>query len=100
MINEKIELKMPDGTKLIAETEKNIDYPAINIAHIDGEGNYDTVAFAEYNPLKPFGQRLLVGAYQNHEEDTKYYDSFCYCIRPSFSELDELYRKCPKETYI
>lgn len=100
MVNEKIELKMQDGTKLIAETEKNIDYPAINITHIDGDGNYDTVAFAEYDPSKPIGQKLCAGVYQNHEEDTKFYDSFCYCIRPSFIELDELYRKHPQETYI
>ena len=100
MINEKIELRMPNGTKLIAETEKNIDYPAINITHIDENGNYDTVAFAEYNPSKPFGQRLCAGASQNNEEDTKFYGCFCHCIRPNFSELDELYRDYPEEKYI
>lgn len=100
MINERIVLKLPDGTKLVAESQKNIDYPAININHIDAENKLDTVTFAEYNPLKPFGQKLCAGVYQNHEEDTKFYDTFCHCIRPSFLELDELYNKYPDETYV
>jgi len=42
MINERIVLKLPDGTKLVVESQKNIDYPAININHIDAENKLDT----------------------------------------------------------
>ncbi len=100
MIDEKIELRLPDGTRLIAETQRDIDYPAININYIDAENNFDTVAFAEYNPEKPFGQKVCVGVYQNQDEDTKFYDTFCHCIRPTFSELEELYRKDPGAVYV
>ena len=52
MINQRIEMKLPDETILIAEATEKSDYPSINIYHKDAVGEVDEVVFAEYNPEK------------------------------------------------
>lgn len=100
MINEELEVKLPDGTKLLAKTERNGENPGIFLFHVNAQNDLDEVAFAEYNPSKPFGQKLENGAYRNEDDDCKYNDSFCYCIKPSFVEMLELYEENPNSNYI
>lgn len=91
MITQRIEMKLPDETLLIAEATENSDYPSINIYHEDAEGESDEVVFAEYNPEKPIGRKLMAGAYQNNDDDTRYYKSFHYAFKPSFKELYQVF---------
>lgn len=100
MINEKLEVKLPDGTMLMAQTERNGENPGIIIYHINAQKEWDEVVFAEYNPDKPFGQKLENGAYRNEEDDCKYNGSFCYCIKPSFTEMRGLYEDNSQKNYI
>ena len=61
MINQRIEMRLPDDTLLIAEATENSDYPSINIYHQDASGDADEVVFAEYNPEKETGRKLRNG---------------------------------------
>ncbi|MBR0277918.1 MAG: hypothetical protein IJQ50_05620, partial [Clostridia bacterium] len=91
MINQRIEMKLPDETLLIAEATEDSDYPCISIYHKDTECSPDEVVFAEYNPEKPIGRKLMAGAYQNNDDDTRYYKSFHYAFKPSFKELYQVF---------
>lgn len=92
MINQRIEMRLPDDTMLIAEAAEKSDYPSINIYHQDASGDSDEVVFAEYNPEKKIGRRLMAAAYQNNDDDTRYFESFHYVFKPSFKELLQLYK--------
>lgn len=92
MLNQRIEMRLPDDTLLIAEATEKSDYPSINIYHQDASGDADEVAFAEYNPEKETGRKLMVAAYQNNDDDTRYFKSFHYVFKPSFKELLEVYK--------
>lgn len=99
MVNEEMEVLLPDGTKLVAKTERNGERPGIILHHINGANDYEEVAFAEYNPENPFGQKLQIGAYRNDDDDCKYYDKFCHCIKPSYKEMLELYENYRGDRY-
>ena len=92
MLNQKIEMRLPDDTLLIAEATEKSDYPSINIYHQDASGDADEVVFAEYNPEKETGRKLMAAAYQNNDDDTRYFKSFHYVFKPSFKELLEVYK--------
>ena len=49
-------------TILIAEATEKSDYPSINIYHKDAVGEVDEVVFAEYNPEKETGRKLMAAA--------------------------------------
>ena len=91
MINQRIEMKLPDETILIAETTEKSDYPSINIYHKDAVGEVDGVVFAEYNPEKETGCKLMAAAYQNNDEETRYFKPFHYVFKPAFKELYQIY---------
>lgn len=92
MIKKKFKITFPDETQLIAEATEDPNYPCINIYQRDTEGEVDAVAFAEYNPDSEFGRKLMVGSYQNNDDETQYYKSFRYVFKPSFTELYDLYK--------
>ena len=92
MVQKKFEIKLPDETQLIAEAAEGSNCPCINIYRKDNEGETDAVAFAEYNPDREYGRKLMVGAYQNNDDETRYYKNFCYVFKPSFTELYDLYK--------
>ena len=94
MINQRIEMRLPDDTLLIAEATENTDYPSINVYHQDASGDADEVVFAEYNPEKKIGRKLMAAAYQNNDDDTRYFEPLHYVFKPSFKELLELYKDC------
>lgn len=96
MINQRIEMRLPDDTLLIAEANEKSDYPSINIYHQDATGDMDEVVFAEYNPEKRIGRKLMAAAYQNNDDDTRYFESFHYAFKPSFKELLQLYKESEK----
>lgn len=91
MINQRIEMKLPDETILIAEATEKSDYPSINIYHKDAVGDVDEVVFAEYNPEKEIGRKLMAAAYQNNDDETKYFKSFHYMFKPTFKDLYQVY---------
>lgn len=91
MLNQRIEMRLPDDTMLIAETTEKSNYPSINIYHQDASGDADEVVFAEYNPDKKLGCKLMVAAYQNNADDTRYYEPFHYVFKPSFKDLLKVY---------
>ena len=70
MRDERIQVILPDNTKLIAEAETNTNYPSINITYEDADGNVDEVAFAEYNQGKRFGKKVQVGKHQMSLEES------------------------------
>ena len=88
MINQRIEMKLPDETMLIAEATEKSDYPSINIYHKDAAGDVDEVVFAEYNPEKEIGRKLMAAAYQNNDDDTRYFKPFHYVFKPTFKDLN------------
>ena len=90
MLNQRIEMKLADDTTLIAETEEKSDYPSMNIYYKNAEGEIDEMLFAEYNPDKPIGRRVMVAAYRNDDDEPKHYQSFHYCFKPTFQELYEI----------
>lgn len=92
MVQKKFEITLPDETQLIAEAAEGSNCPCINIYRRDNEGETDAVAFAEYNPDREYGRKLMVGAYQNNDDETRYYKNFCYVFKPSFTELYDLYK--------
>lgn len=92
MVQKKFEITLPDETQLIAEAAEGSNCPCINIYRKDNEGETDAVAFAEYNPDREYGRKLMVGAYQNNDDETRYYKNFCYVFKPSFTELYDLYK--------
>lgn len=87
-------MKLPDDTTLIAESNRQSDYPSINIYHKDADGDVDEVAFTEYNPEKEIGRRLMTAAYQNNDDGTSYYKSYRHIFKPSFNELNQVYKEC------
>lgn len=99
MLKQRIEMKLPDDTTLIAESNQQSDYPSINIYHKDTDGEVDEVAFAEYNTEKEIGRRLMVAAYQNDDDDTKYYKSYRHLFKPSFNELNQAYKECEENDF-
>ena len=92
MKKKKIKITFPDETQLIAEATEDPNYPCINIYQRDNEGEIDAIAFAEYNPDSEFGRKLMVGTYQNNDDETRYYNNFRYVFKPSFTELYDLYK--------
>ena len=80
MVQKKFEITLPDETQLIAEAAEGSNCPCINIYRRDNEGETDAVAFAEYNPDREYGRKLMVGAYQNNDDETRYYKNFCYVL--------------------
>lgn len=76
-IHPSIELPLPDGTTLKATAFADSEYPAINIywggRSADAE---EEICFAEYNPERSPSHELCVGAYQSHQDDTTYYQSY------------------------
>ena len=92
MINQRIEMMLPDETILIAEATEKSDYPSINIYHKDAAGDVDEVVFAEYNPEKEIGRKLMAAAYQNNDDDTRYFKPFHYVFKPTFKDLYQVYK--------
>lgn len=92
MINQRIEMKLPDETFLIAEATEKSDYPSINVYHRDATGDVDEVVFAEYNPEKEIGRKLMAAAYQNNDDDTRYFKPFHYVFKPTFKDLYQVYK--------
>lgn len=93
MKNEKMSIKLPDGSELIAEKETGTDNPGIKIFCKYGNGSYDEAAFAEYEPTGKIGKHLKVGAFNNYCDDPKYYEDFSVCVNLSFKELLSVYEK-------
>lgn len=99
MINQRIEMKLPDETILIVEATEKSDYPSINIYHRDVTGDIDEVVFAEYNPEKEIGRKLMAAAYQNNDDDTQYFKSFHYVFKPTFKDLYQVYNDAENNEY-
>ena len=76
-IHPSIELPLPDGTMLKATAFADSEYPAINI-YWDNKTMEpeEEICFAEYNPNHSPSHELCVGAYQSHQDDTTYYQSY------------------------
>lgn len=67
-------LPLPDGTALRAVAYADDSYPAINVYWDSAQaGDQNLIGFAEYNPEKPAGYEVCVGAYRSDQEDTVYY---------------------------
>ena len=72
-----ISIVMPDGNRLRATAYQNTGYPCINIEQISGEDDIvELVCFAEFNPEHGTNGLLYIGAYQNNQEDTTYYEPY------------------------
>ncbi len=99
MVNEEFIVNLPDGTRLIAECERNGDNPSVSVTHINAQKQKQKVALVEYKHDEPIGRKLYVSAYRNFIERPASEGSFCYCIKPTFEELRELYEKNPDEQY-
>lgn len=69
-----VALWLPDGSKLIASSIGDKDYPSINIHLVRADSNdEELVAFVEYNPERDDGSRICIGAYQSNSDETKAY---------------------------
>lgn len=99
MLKQKIEMKLPDDTMLIAESDEYSDYPGISINYKDAQGAVERVAFVEYNSAREIGRKLIVGAYKNDSDETKYYEPYQYVVKPSFKELYQVYCDTEKPEY-
>ena len=98
-MRDNIEIKLPDGSYLIAEGNQDSNFPGISIFIKDADGETDAVAFAEYNPDKDIGHRLMVGAYRNDKDDTMYYESFNALFKPSFNDMYQIYKESKDNKY-
>lgn len=99
MLNQRLEMKLPDDTVLIAETTENSEYPGVSIYHKDTDGKIDEVAFAEYNPENQICRKLMAGIYNNSVDEPRYYKTFHYVFKPAFKELYQVYKETEKNEF-
>jgi hypothetical protein len=72
----KLTLELPDGALLIAARQEDAEYLRMAIyLHRLNEPD-ELLCFAEYNPSKPKGQELCVGAYGETDDEPAYYGSY------------------------
>lgn len=71
-----INVLLPDGRKLIAQGFEDTPYPSINIYLQIDNGDEDEICFAEFNPDRPQGRQVCVGAYRDDDDDTQYYQPY------------------------
>ena len=70
------EVMLPDGTMLRAVGFEEDEYPGICIYARSPGKPPAIICLIEYNPERPEGHRLYIGAYQSHLDDPKYYEPY------------------------
>jgi len=71
-----IEMALPGGMLLIAETWNDPNYPGIRISLRVPDCGDELLCFAEYNSAKPEGKELCIAAYSFDQDDPAYYESY------------------------
>ena len=71
-----ISIKLPDGKYLTAHSIIRTAHPVINIYLDRPNGTKEILCFAEYNPGRPEGLELCVGAYHHDDDEPSYYMSY------------------------
>ena len=75
-MDKKLEKLLPDGTKLIAETWDEPEYPGIRISLRAPGRDDELLCFAEHSSTKPAGKELCIAAYSADLDEPAYYESY------------------------